>query len=401
MEINRMKRLFSLRLAILALCWIAGRGFAPGADFEVLSSVPEETTISSAGTRAAALVWPEMIKGARFSVAIAEFYLSGEKGEALEPMIGAILAAGRRGVSVRILCEKNMTDTYPGTLARFQGQPGIIVRWFDWKPLTGGVLHAKYFIVDKREAYIGSQNFDWRSLTHIHETGLRIRSPLFVEALERIFTADWQYNGGDKTAYQKLASGPPLCFPADAYLVASPSPFNPPGVHGALETLLRLLDKAQNRVTVQLLSYSLEGRKEGGQFVLIDQALRRAAGRGVHIRILVSDWNLRRPQLDGLRELARMPDIEIRFAVIPQAQQGFIPFARVIHSKVMRIDEDVCWVGTSNWGYDYFFKSRNVEVVLKRPTVARVLDELFLSLWNGPYVQRLDPEKEYTPPKIF
>jgi phosphatidylserine/phosphatidylglycerophosphate/cardiolipin synthase-like enzyme len=400
MRANKKKRLLCLKLAVFAVGLAVCGGLAPGADFEVVSSLPTETAIAGAGTRAAALVWPEMINGAKSSIDIAEFYLAGEKGEALEAAIEAVLAAGRRGVQVRVLCEKSMSAAYPETLARFSGQPGIAVRLFDWKPLSGGVLHAKYFVVDNREAYVGSQNFDWRSLTQIHETGLRIRSSLFAAALERIFAADWQYSGGDKTVYQKLASGPPLRFAADAFLVASPAPFNPPGVHGALETLLHLLDKAQKRVTVQLLTYSLEGRKEGGQFVLIDRALRRAAGRGVTVRLLVSDWNLRRVQLDGLRELARLPNIEVRFAVIPQAQRGFIPFARVIHSKVMRIDDDICWVGTSNWGYDYFFRSRNVEVVLRRPAVARVLDELFLSLWNGPYVQRLDPDKEYQPPRI-
>jgi len=400
MKTNKMKRLPGLKLAALAIGWVVCGGLAPGADFEVVSSLPAETTIAGAGTRTAALVWPEMIDGAKSSIDIAAYYLSGEKGEALEPVIAAVLAAGRRGVAVRILCEKGMTATYPETLARFGGQPGIAVRLFDWRQLSGGVLHAKYFVVDKREAYVGSQNFDWRSLTHIHETGLRIRSPLFAAALERIFAADWRYSGGDRTIYQRLASGPPLRFAADAFLVASPAPFNPPGVQGALETLIRLLDQAKERITVQLLTYSLEENRDGGPFILIDRALRRAAGRGVSVRLLVSDWNLRRPPLDGLRELARLPNIEVRFAVIPQAQRGFIPFARVIHSKVMRIDGDLCWVGTSNWGYDYFFRSRNLEVVLKRPAVARVLDGLFLSLWNGPYVQRLDPDKEYTPPKI-
>jgi phosphatidylserine/phosphatidylglycerophosphate/cardiolipin synthase-like enzyme len=93
-------------------------------------------------------------------------------------------------------------------------------------------------------------------------------------------------------------------------------------------------------------------------------------------------------------------NIEIKFVTIPPFSGGFIPYARVIHSKVMRVDEDVSWVGTSNWSYDYFFKSRNVEVILRLPEAAGVLDEIFLSLWNGPYAQRLDPEKEYTPPRI-
>ena len=134
--------------------------------------------------------------------------------------------------------------------------------------------------------------------------------------------------------------------------------------------------------------------------MLIDRALRQAAGRGVKVSLLVSDWNLRPPALAGLRDLARVPNIEVRFAVIPEARRGFIPYARVIHSKVMRVDDDICWIGTSNWGYEYFYESRNVEVILRRLGVAKVLDTLFLSLWNGPYVQRLDPDKEYQAPKI-
>ncbi len=374
----------------------------PAPEFEVVTSTPLETAISRAGTRDAAAVWLEMIGGARHSLEIAEFYMASEKGEALEPVIEAVLAAARRRVRVRILSDAAMAATYPETLARFQGRANIQTRLFDWRKLTGGILHAKYFVVDGRDAFVGSQNFDWRSLAHIQETGLRIRSPLFAAALGRIFDADWKYSGGNLQAYRDLERLPPLAFAPDARLVASPAKFNPPGVGNALETLVQLLDGARRKVTVQLLSYSTSAPKgeDNGRFIFIDQALRRAAERGVSVRLLVSNWNLRPPGLDSLRELARVPNIEVRFAVIPQAGRGFIPYARVVHSKVMRVDDDLCWLGTSNWGYEYFFKSRNVEVVLKRPAVARVLDEVFSSLWDGPYAQRLDPEKKYQPPKI-
>jgi phosphatidylserine/phosphatidylglycerophosphate/cardiolipin synthase-like enzyme len=400
MKVNKTKRSPILTTALLSLWLAAFPGFSLAADFEVVCSLPLETDISRAGTPDAARVWLEMVRGARHSLDIAEFYLSGKKGEALEPVIEAILAAGRRGVKVRLLCEKAMAATYPETLARFRGLPNILTRFFDWRKLTGGVLHAKYFIVDDLEVFIGSQNFDWRSLSHIQETGLRIRDPLFAQALKRIFEADWQYSRGDKAAYQKLAATPLLHFPAAAVLVASPARFNPPGVGDALEALIRLIDGARRRITVQLLSYSLEIEGSSEKFTSIDQALRRAARRGVRVQMLVSNWNLRVPQVKSLQELARVPNIEIQFAAIPPNRGGFIPYARVIHSKVMRVDDAVSWVGTSNWGHEYFFRSRNIEVVLRLPAVARVLDEIFLSLWNGPYAQRLDPEKEYTPPKI-
>lgn len=35
------------------------------------------------------------------------------------------------------------------------------------KALTSGVLHTKFWIVDKKHVYIGSANMDWRSLTQV------------------------------------------------------------------------------------------------------------------------------------------------------------------------------------------------------------------------------------------
>lgn len=34
--------------------------------------------------------------------------------------------------------------------------------------LTDGVLHTKFWIVDKTHVYLGSANMDWRSLTQVN-----------------------------------------------------------------------------------------------------------------------------------------------------------------------------------------------------------------------------------------
>ena len=86
-------------------------------------------------------------------------------------------------------------------------------------------------------------------------------------------------------------------------------------------------------------------------------------------------------------------------AMTREPESDFSTYDGVRHVFLV-VDDDLRWVGTSNWGYDYFFESRNVEVILKRPDVAKVLDALFLSLWSGPYVHRLDPDKDYQAPKI-
>jgi phosphatidylserine/phosphatidylglycerophosphate/cardiolipin synthase-like enzyme len=397
---NKIKRSAILTFALFSLWLAAFPDFSDLAVFEVVSSVPLATNISRAGTRDAALVWLEMIQGARHSLDFAEYYLVGKSGETLEPVVEAILAAARRGVRVRIMTETGMAENSKDLLESFRRQPGIEITLFNWKELTGGILHAKYFIVDENEVYIGSQNFDWRSLSHIHETGLHISSLLFARALKEIFETDWAFSRGDRAAYKRFNNIQPLRFSPGAFLVASPPQYKPRGVAGALDTLISLIDKACRRITVQLLDYGLEIRKRSEKFTRIDSALRRAARRGVQIKMLASDWNKRQPGVDDLKSLAKVKNIEIKFVTIPPFSGGFIPYARVIHSKVMRVDEDISWVGTSNWSYDYFFKSRNIEVVLQLPEVASALDEIFLSLWNGPYAQRLEPDKEYTAPRI-
>lgn len=46
--------------------------------------------------------------------------------------------------------------------------------------LTTGVLHTKFWVVDKKHVYIGSANMDWRSLTQVH--GTTVPSNTFLEA---------------------------------------------------------------------------------------------------------------------------------------------------------------------------------------------------------------------------
>ena len=371
---------------------------------EVVPTIPVETTLDYAGTRNAADTWVDMINGAKKTLDLAQFYLSTKENEPLEPVITAVINAANRGVKVRLLVgtpvNDSMAERTGAVTKRFDGHDNIAVTNFDWKELTGGILHAKYFIVDRREVFVGSQNFDWRSLKHIHETGLRIKSRSIARALTRIFEADWQFNNGDKEVYKKIKKQKPVTFGKENFLVAAPGDYNPPGVKDALLTLVRLIDEAQKRITIQLLKYRTDIYKSPEKFTHIDNALRRAAARGVAIKMVVSDWNKHAPEVTGLQALAKVPGIQIKFATIPAYSKGFIPYARVIHSKVMRIDEGICWVGTSNWGYRYFYNSRNVEVVSHNRQAAKILDRLFDELWNSAYTYPVDPEKEYKPPKV-
>ncbi len=44
---------------------------------------------------------------------------------------------------------------------------GAEVKGVDLQSITGGILHTKLWVVDKKHMYLGSANMDWRSLTQV------------------------------------------------------------------------------------------------------------------------------------------------------------------------------------------------------------------------------------------
>jgi len=363
---------------------------------ELGATIPVDTELDRELATPAVDIWLDMIRGATASLDLGHFYLVARPDGPLEPVIQAVLDAHKRGVRVRILTEKRMNNTYPELADRFRAA-GIEVRLFDWSGLTGGILHAKYMIADNRSLYVGSQNFDWRALRHIHETGIRVNHPAFAGAASEIFQLDWDYAGGDRHAYDRIPTMKTVEFPDWGRLLASPGPFNPPGVDASLPRLIKLLDGAKERISVQLLSYSTHRYRSDERFTDIDDALRRAADRGVEVEMILSNWAKRHPE--DLKALSAVDGIQVRFINIPQQADNFIPFARVAHSKVVRVDDIQCWISTSNWSYDYFHASRNLEVLIHDRDLALQLDRLFTDLWNSPYEEMVTPEGEYTAPR--
>jgi len=364
---------------------------------EIVTTIPVETDLKGAGTRRAARVWPEMVNRAVRTLDFSQFYLITEKNEPLEPVLMALKKAAERGVKIRFLTDKKMMNTSRPLVERLRKITGVEIRIFDWGKLTGGINHSKYFIADDREAFVGSQNFDWRALKHIHETGVRISDSGVVGNLKRIFEADWRYSGGDEGAYQYPDGEPEALQSRKMILTASPAELNPPGVGSTLEMIKTLLRGAEKRVSIQLLNYKTEIYHSKKEFLELYELLKKTAGRGVEVRMAVSDWNLEKPGVDSIKALARIKGISVKVFAIPEFSGGFIPYARVIHSKVLRVDEDLSMISTSNWGHGYFYVSRNVEVTIKHKQIAGILDELFNELWNSRYGTLLDPGKDYIP----
>jgi phosphatidylserine/phosphatidylglycerophosphate/cardiolipin synthase-like enzyme len=391
----------SIALVLLPMASPADAEFSvPG--FELVRSVPAATDLSALDVRDAATVWCEMIDGARRTIDMEQFYATSMPGTALDRVISRLEAAGARGVRIRFLMEKKgerMSDA--PTLARLRAIPSIEFRELAFADVSGdGIIHAKFFVIDGRSAFVGSQNFDWRALEHIDETGLKIDQPAMVAGLQQIFERDWRAQhliAAHRPAPKNARSNAAIPLDRPFLLAASPAAFNPPGVVDSQQTLVELLARAQHSVRITVMNYAPLGQR-GRYYDTIDRALRAAAQRGVKIQLMVADWSLTPDKLPYLRSLAVLPNIEIRVVTIPPAPSGFIAYARVVHTKTMTIDGRIAWIGTSNWEGGYLDDSRNVEVVLQSAAMAEKLNALHQQLWQSAYTHAFDVGADYPVP---
>jgi len=373
----------------------------------LVESSPVETAMDHPDIPDAWQVWPEMINAATRTLDVAQFYVSNAPGSRLEPVIQAIEAAARRGVRVRVLAEEKFYAQYPETLERLAAQRGIEMRRIDTRKIVGnGVMHAKYFLVDGREAFLGSQNFDWRALEHIQELGLRVRVPGVVQALGTVFELDWALAAGapaPAAGAGAQAVGPfPARFgtePVRVTPVFSPKGFLPEPATWDLPRLVGLIDGAKRTVRVQLLTYRPRAR-DGSEFLELEDALKRASARGVKVELMLADWGKRKGTIESLQALHAPPGLTVKLVTIPRASSGFIPFARVVHAKYMVVDGESAWLGTSNWERDYFMDTRNVGLIIEGPAFALALERFFADTWQGPYAEQVDPRATYAPPAI-
>ncbi|MGK5085995.1 phospholipase D-like domain-containing protein [Bdellovibrionota bacterium FG-2] len=361
----------------------------------IAQSIPLKTDLANPSFPMAKDVWVQMIKEAQVTIDIAQFYVTNQADSALELTIQELEKAGSRGIKIRFLIDSVMLSQDPLSLERLKKIPGLTFRVLNLKKITGGILHAKYWIIDGKRIFIGSQNFDWRALEHIHEMGALVESLALAFQLTQIFEADWEMA---LTGKAPIFPNKPLCAPApnDIELVASPPQFNPPGTRSAIDALIPLIQGAKKQIQIQLLSYSTKEKTD--KWLVIDQALRDAQARGVQVQLLVADWSITGTSGEALKALVKDGGIDVRFAKIPTYSTGPIPYARVIHSKVMIVDHETLWLGTSNWSHGYFADSRNVELIFKGQqglTYAPQMEMSFNKLWNGAYVEKIDPSKEY------
>lgn len=384
-----MKTPFLNFVALAAFSLVCTSAAFGASNIEVVQSVPLETTLAVPGLRMAQDVWVEMINSAKQTLDLEQFYVSDQAGEALEPVIQAIQAAANRGVRVRLLADTKMDATYPDSVAQIGAFPNSESRLIDFSSL-GGVQHAKFIIVDGNQSFVGSQNFDWRALNQIHEIGLHVTDAKIASDLSLIFERDWaagtSVSRNQALTLSDILGGVLNTSSVGVSVVASPAQVNPAGIPDSLTAVTNLLASAHRSISIQVMEYttSIYGQS-GSHWRALDEAIRQAASRGVHVQLLVDISDVKKAKGD-LHSLATLANIEVRSVTIPQWSGGKIDYARLIHSKYVVIDGGATgWVGSENWSMGYFTNTRDVGLMVSDPAVAAQLAQVFARVWGSAY----------------
>lgn len=395
-------RLPALFLApLLALSAAAAAGAAPtrpsALPLQLVETRPVETQLGDPSLPHAQATWVEMIDAARRSVDLEHFYFAHRPGDALQPVVDALARAHARGVRVRLLLDAGMDKENQPAADSIAKALGCVLRRIDVRRQGGGVQHSKCMVVDGADAFVGSQNLDWRALSQIHELGIRMRDPVLAGAVARVFDRDWV--SADTTQPRpRIAANAPrwprrVAMPegaTDVWVGASP-PSMDPGLPWDRDLIVDRVHAAKQSIEVQLLQYGVSSY--GKTDSTLHRALLQAIQRGVKVRLIISDWAIGGRNESVLRSLARQ-GAEVRISRLAPHSGGYIPYARVEHCKFMVVDQDWLWIGTSNWEPSYFTDTRNVGVLMHSAALAKQTRGVFERSWSAPSALAFGPDTQ-------
>ncbi|XP_032367959.1 phospholipase D3 [Etheostoma spectabile] len=389
----------------------------------LVESIPEGLEFNSSTTHPSIFqAWINLMAEARSSVDIASFYwtLTNKDTGTHEPTanqgetILKTLAQLSGKLSVRIAVNTPQKGQ-PQDDLRLLNDSGANIRTVNMRALTSGVLHTKFWVVDKKHIFIGSANMDWRSLTQVKELGAVVYNcSCLATDLGKIFEAYWFLGESQSipspwpTSFSTLYNkDTPLQLPlnntpSNVYLSSSPPSFCAAGRTSDLQSILSVMEDAQSFIYIAVMNYvpTMEFSHPKRYWADIDTQLRRVAyEKRVKVRLLISCWASTQPiMFPFLKSLASVYDpkskldIQVRLFVVPASpKQKEIPFARVNHNKYMVTDK-IAYIGTSNWSGDYFVSTAGSALVVNQtasqspePTVQSQLQAVFERDWNSEY----------------
>ncbi|XP_076834059.1 5'-3' exonuclease PLD4 isoform X2 [Brachyhypopomus gauderio] len=292
--------------------------------------------------------WKDLVSTATSQIEVASFYWSltgediGVNSSTDQPgrdILEELKALPKRNVSVRVVTSIPSLATNSTDLQALK-ENGVQVRKVNFGHLTRGVLHSKFWVVDRKHIYIGSANMDWRALTQ-----------------------------------------------------GSPPVFCPDSRTKDLDAILSAVTQAEQFIHIAVMEYYPASKfmPHHRYWPVIENALKQAAfERNVAVRLLVSCGRDSDPSvlpfltsLSALDSPSNNISIEVRLHIVPVGNQTDIPYARVNHNKYMVTDK-LAYIGTSNWSAEYFNTTAGVGIVVSQDALnSSSFEDTFVGQLSG------------------
>ena len=303
-----------------------------------------------------------------------------------ERVVDALLAAHERNVTVRVLLEGQPVGGRTRRGARSLDRlaaAGIEVRLIGGEHARYDYHHAKYAVVDDR-ALVLTEN--WKPAgtggASSRGWGVRTNQTTVVDGLAATFRADaggrdaipWErfrrgrsFESGEVSTGNYSTNARPSTVPVNSTtLLVTPD--------NAQRRLVETLDRANDSIDVIQVTVGYEND--------LAAALRRAARRGVEVRLLLSSaWYVRednRALAERFREWASANDAPLSVKLAdPRGRYG------KIHAKGAVIDDRRVVLGSLNWNEAAATSNREVVLLLRGAAVADYYGRVFDADWGG------------------
>lgn len=301
-----------------------------------------------------------------------------------ESVVNALLAADRRGVTVRVVVDGSpVGGTSNAQIAALDHlrEADIDVTAIGGPRARYNFHHAKYAVVDG-SVLITSENWKPAGVGgHASRGwGVVLRDEGLAEHLQSVFVQDETGVGG-----QSWDAIDPEGQPSDPSDGDYPTRFEPHRTtadsasvivapDNAESELVGLLQNATDSIRVQQVSVDPDGP-------LLQESI-AAARRGVHVRLLLGGaWYVEEGNRELAENLTTMADEE----EIPLDVRVVEPRSRYdhLHVKGVVVDEERTVLGSLNWNRNALRENREVAVVVSDPSLAAYYTRLFEADWRG------------------
>jgi phosphatidylserine/phosphatidylglycerophosphate/cardiolipin synthase-like enzyme len=284
----------------------------------------------------------QKIQAAQSEINMTMFHMSDPQ------IVTALTDAAGRGVNIRIIFDKIQYTSPKGNnvVTQLSGA-GINVR----KATIGfSITHEKAMTIDGAIAMVSTMN-EVDNFTDMLDYGIFNQDPDVVTEMNSVFETDWQ------NAQTGAADTPAL---SDENLLWSPV--------NSTSKLVSLIDSA-----TQTLILTVENMGETD----VQQALLRAAGRGVQVRTLVPMCDIGTPSFNQAPSQALIEG-GVNARMLPGPATADLPY---IHAKTIVVDAKMVYLGSENFSFNSLQKARELGIILPNAELAGDLDYFFEKLW--------------------